>query len=156
MTHIPLARGLGGGLGHAGRLKLLAVELARRGHDVSPGPRDLIHTGRLLRDLLRTVRADAVVGDCAPTAVAASRIPGFTALVAGSGFLDPAGGPSAAEHPRRGAPQTTQGPAARRLPAPRASPGEGGAIALWRRAAGSVSLEACRPPLSRYGNHARR
>lgn len=138
MAHIHLAWELGGGLGHAGRLKPLAVELARRGHDVSLGLRDLVHTGKLLRDLpclrlqapvwlhnsvgvpkkpsslaeillgqgyldadaleglvvgwrdlLRAVRADAVVADYAPTAIAASRILGIAAITVGPGFWIP-------------------------------------------------------------------
>lgn len=138
MAHIHLAWELGGGLGHAGRLKPLAIELTRRGHEVTLGLRDLVHTNRLLRDLaclrlqapvwlhnvvgapkkpsslaeillgqgyldadaleglvvgwrdlLRAVRADAVVTDYAPTAIAASRIVGIAAVAVGPGFWIP-------------------------------------------------------------------
>ncbi|UGQ48652.1 glycosyltransferase [Massilia endophytica] len=51
MAHIHLAWELGGGLGHAGRLKVLAQALQARGHEVSMGLRDLAHTHRLLADL---------------------------------------------------------------------------------------------------------
>jgi len=42
---------LGGGLGHAGRLKPLAAGLAKRGHGVTLWLRDLVQTDRLLADL---------------------------------------------------------------------------------------------------------
>ncbi len=51
MAHIHFAWELGGGLGHAGRLKPLAQEAMRRGHRVSLSLRDLVHTESLLRDL---------------------------------------------------------------------------------------------------------
>ncbi|MEO8857902.1 MAG: hypothetical protein ABI343_13030 [Burkholderiaceae bacterium] len=51
MAHIHFAWELGGGLGHAGRLKPLAQEAMRRGHRVSLSLRDLVHTEALLRDL---------------------------------------------------------------------------------------------------------
>lgn len=41
----------GGGLGHAGRLRPLAIELLRRGHQVDLVLRDLVHTQALLADL---------------------------------------------------------------------------------------------------------
>jgi UDP:flavonoid glycosyltransferase YjiC (YdhE family) len=51
MAHIHFAWELGGGLGHAGRLKPLAVEALRRGHRVSLSLRDLVHTHQLLHDV---------------------------------------------------------------------------------------------------------
>jgi UDP:flavonoid glycosyltransferase YjiC (YdhE family) len=51
MKHIHFAWELGGGLGHAGRLKLLAEEAARRGHQVTMSLRDLVHTNNVLRDV---------------------------------------------------------------------------------------------------------
>jgi hypothetical protein len=51
MANYLLAWELGGGLGHAGRLKLLAAELVRRGHHAALGLRDLVHTRKLLVDL---------------------------------------------------------------------------------------------------------
>ena len=48
MAHIHLAWELGGGLGHAGRLKTLSHALLARGHQVSLSLRDLGHTRRLL------------------------------------------------------------------------------------------------------------
>lgn len=50
MKHIHFAWELGGGLGHAGRLKLLAEEAVRRGHIVTMSLRDLVHTDNVLRD----------------------------------------------------------------------------------------------------------
>ena len=50
MKHIHFAWELGGGLGHAGRLKLLAEEAVRRGHQVTMSLRDLVHTNNVLRD----------------------------------------------------------------------------------------------------------
>ncbi|WP_077038235.1 glycosyltransferase [Pelomonas sp. KK5] len=51
MAHIHLSWELGGGLGHAARLKTLAIELRSRGHRVSLSLRDLAHTRSLLADL---------------------------------------------------------------------------------------------------------
>ena len=51
MSNVLLAWELGAGLGHAGRLKPLAIELRARGHRVSMALRDLVHTRRLLSDL---------------------------------------------------------------------------------------------------------
>jgi UDP:flavonoid glycosyltransferase YjiC (YdhE family) len=51
MAHIHLCWELGGGLGHAGRLKMLAQALLARGHQVSLSLRDLMHTNALLADL---------------------------------------------------------------------------------------------------------
>lgn len=51
MTHIHLCWELGGGLGHAGRLKMLAQTLLARGHRVTISLRDLVHTQALLADL---------------------------------------------------------------------------------------------------------
>lgn len=51
MAHIHLAWELGGGLGHAGRLKMLARVLLARGHRVSLSLRDLGYTQRVLADL---------------------------------------------------------------------------------------------------------
>ncbi len=51
MAHIHLAWELGGGLGHAGRLKMLALELLARGHRVSMSLRDLVHTQNVLAEL---------------------------------------------------------------------------------------------------------
>lgn len=51
MAHIHLSWEMGGGLGHAGRLKPLAQALLARGHRVSMSLRDLVHTHRLLADL---------------------------------------------------------------------------------------------------------
>jgi UDP:flavonoid glycosyltransferase YjiC (YdhE family) len=51
MAHIHLCWELGGGLGHAGRLKMLAQTLLSRGHRVSLSLRDLMHTHTLLADL---------------------------------------------------------------------------------------------------------
>jgi len=51
MAHIHLSWELGGGLGHAGRLKPLAEALQARGHRVSLSLRDLVHTHQLLADL---------------------------------------------------------------------------------------------------------
>jgi hypothetical protein len=51
VSHIHFAWELGGGLGHAGRLKPLALEALRRGHQVSMCLRDLVHTDNLLAEL---------------------------------------------------------------------------------------------------------
>jgi hypothetical protein len=51
LAHIHFAWELGGGLGHAGRLKPLALEALRRGHQVSMGLRDLVHTNQILAEL---------------------------------------------------------------------------------------------------------
>jgi UDP:flavonoid glycosyltransferase YjiC (YdhE family) len=51
MAHIHLCWELGGGLGHAGRLKILAQTLLARGHRVTMSLRDLMHTHALLADL---------------------------------------------------------------------------------------------------------
>ena len=51
MSHIHLCWELGGGLGHAGRLKMLAQALLARGHRVSMSLRDLMHTHAVLADL---------------------------------------------------------------------------------------------------------
>ncbi len=51
MAHIHLAWELGGGLGHAGRLKMLARVLLARGHRVTMSLRDLGRTERVLADL---------------------------------------------------------------------------------------------------------
>lgn len=51
MTHIHLCWELGGGLGHAGRLKMLAQALLARGHRVTVSLRDLMATQALLSDL---------------------------------------------------------------------------------------------------------
>jgi len=51
MAHIHLAWELGGGLGHAGRQKILTQTLLERGHRVSLSLRDLGHTQRLLESL---------------------------------------------------------------------------------------------------------
>jgi UDP:flavonoid glycosyltransferase YjiC (YdhE family) len=51
MANILLCWELGGALGHAGRLKSLALPLIARGHRVSFALRDLVHTQRLLHDV---------------------------------------------------------------------------------------------------------
>jgi len=51
MAHIHLAWEIGGGLGHAARLKTLARVLLARGHRVSLSLRDLGYTQRVLADL---------------------------------------------------------------------------------------------------------
>jgi UDP:flavonoid glycosyltransferase YjiC (YdhE family) len=51
MPNILLGWELGRALGHAGRLKSLALPLVARGHRVSFALRDLVHTQRLLADL---------------------------------------------------------------------------------------------------------
>lgn len=51
MANILLAWELGRALGHAGRLKSLALPLRARGHDLSFALRDLVHTRRLLHDV---------------------------------------------------------------------------------------------------------
>lgn len=51
MANILLCWELGRALGHAGRLKSLALPLRARGHAVSFALRDLVHTQRLLHDL---------------------------------------------------------------------------------------------------------
>jgi hypothetical protein len=51
VAHIHFAWELGGGLGHAGRLKPLALEALRRGHQVSMSLRDLVHTNQVLAEL---------------------------------------------------------------------------------------------------------
>ncbi|TWI68945.1 UDP:flavonoid glycosyltransferase YjiC (YdhE family) [Pseudoduganella lurida] len=51
MAHILLSWELGGGLGHAGRLKMLARVLLARGHRVTLALRDLGFTQRVLADL---------------------------------------------------------------------------------------------------------
>lgn len=51
MAHVHLCWELGGGLGHAGRLKRLAQGLLTAGHDVSLSLRDLGHTHAVLADL---------------------------------------------------------------------------------------------------------
>ena len=50
MAHFFLCWELGGGLGHAGRLKSIALPLRARGHQVSFVLRDLVLTRRLLAD----------------------------------------------------------------------------------------------------------
>jgi len=51
MANILLGWELGRALGHAGRLKSLALPLFARGHAVSFALRDLVHTQRLLHDI---------------------------------------------------------------------------------------------------------
>lgn len=51
MAHIHLCWELGAGLGHAGRLKSLALPLIARGHHVTMSLRDLVHTHQMLADL---------------------------------------------------------------------------------------------------------
>ncbi|RZT10405.1 UDP:flavonoid glycosyltransferase YjiC, YdhE family [Duganella sp. CF402] len=51
MSHIHLCWELGGGLGHAGRLKMLAQALLAHGHRVTISLRDLMHTHAVLADL---------------------------------------------------------------------------------------------------------
>ncbi|MTV36453.1 glycosyltransferase [Duganella radicis] len=51
MSHIHLCWELGGGLGHAGRLKMLAQGLLARGHRVTMSLRDLMATHAMLADL---------------------------------------------------------------------------------------------------------
>jgi hypothetical protein len=51
VAHIHFAWELGGGLGHAGRLKPLAAEALRRGHQVSMCLRELVHTNTVLAPL---------------------------------------------------------------------------------------------------------
>ncbi len=51
MAHFHLAWELGGGLGHAVPLKMLAAALLARGHRVSMALRDLAHTRSVLADL---------------------------------------------------------------------------------------------------------
>lgn len=51
MAHFTLCWELGGGLGHAGRLKSIALPLRARGHRVSFVLRDLVLTRRLLQGL---------------------------------------------------------------------------------------------------------
>ncbi|TFW13440.1 glycosyltransferase [Duganella callida] len=51
MAHVHLCWELGGGLGHAGRLKMLAQALLARGHRVTMSLRDLMHTDALLAGL---------------------------------------------------------------------------------------------------------
>ena len=51
MAHLHLCWELGGGLGHAGRLKMLAQALLARGHQVSMSLRDLMRSHALLADL---------------------------------------------------------------------------------------------------------
>jgi UDP:flavonoid glycosyltransferase YjiC (YdhE family) len=51
MAHLHLCWELGGGLGHAGRLKMLARALLARGHRVTMSLRDLAQTRALLADL---------------------------------------------------------------------------------------------------------
>jgi hypothetical protein len=51
VAHIHFAWELGGGLGHAGRLKPLAAEALRRGHQVSMCLRELVHTDGVLASL---------------------------------------------------------------------------------------------------------
>lgn len=51
MAHVHLCWELGGGLGHGGRLKLLAQELLAAGHDVSMSLRDLAHTHAMLAEV---------------------------------------------------------------------------------------------------------
>jgi UDP:flavonoid glycosyltransferase YjiC (YdhE family) len=51
MANILLSWELGRALGHAGRLKSLALPLLARGHRVSFALRDLVHTQRLLHDI---------------------------------------------------------------------------------------------------------
>jgi hypothetical protein len=51
MSHIHLCWELGGGLGHAGRLKMLAQALLARGHRLTLSLRDLMATHALLADL---------------------------------------------------------------------------------------------------------
>ena len=51
MANFLLGWELGGGLGHAGRLKPLAAGLQARGHGVTMWLRDLVQTERLLADL---------------------------------------------------------------------------------------------------------
>lgn len=51
MARIHFAWELGAGLGHAGSLKPLAQEALKRGHQVTMGLRDLVHTDNLLKDV---------------------------------------------------------------------------------------------------------
>lgn len=51
MAHVHLTWEMGGGLGHVGRLKPLALALQARGHRVSLSLRDLVQTQRVLGDL---------------------------------------------------------------------------------------------------------
>jgi hypothetical protein len=51
VAHIHFAWELGGGLGHAGRIKPLAAEALRRGHQVSMCLRELVHTHSVLAPL---------------------------------------------------------------------------------------------------------
>jgi UDP:flavonoid glycosyltransferase YjiC (YdhE family) len=51
VAHIHFAWELGGGLGHAGRLKPLVQEAQQRGHQVSLSLRDLVHTDAVLGSL---------------------------------------------------------------------------------------------------------
>ena len=51
MAHLHFAWELGGGLGHAGRIRPLAQEALRRGHHVTISLRDLVHTDKLLHDV---------------------------------------------------------------------------------------------------------
>lgn len=51
MAHVHLCWELGGGMGHAGRLKLLAQGLLAAGHAVSLSLRDLALTHAMLADL---------------------------------------------------------------------------------------------------------
>jgi UDP:flavonoid glycosyltransferase YjiC (YdhE family) len=51
MAHFHLCWELGGGLGHAGRLKMLAQALLARGHRVSLSVRDVMHAHALLAGL---------------------------------------------------------------------------------------------------------
>ncbi len=51
MAHIHFAWELGGGLGHAGRIKPLAIEALRRGHRVTISLRDLVQTDGMLAEV---------------------------------------------------------------------------------------------------------
>lgn len=51
MARIHLAWELGAAFGHAGRLKLLSVELARRGHEIALSLLDLVGTRAAMREL---------------------------------------------------------------------------------------------------------
>ncbi len=51
MAHFLFAWELGGGLGHAGRIKPLALEVQRRGHATTLVLRDLVQTDQVLREV---------------------------------------------------------------------------------------------------------
>jgi hypothetical protein len=89
MAHIHLAWELGGGLGHAGRLRTLAQALLERGHQVSLSLRDLGHSQRLL-DALAVPKFQAPVWLHRTAGMPANQA-SLAEILIHSGYLDASG-----------------------------------------------------------------